>query len=146
MRWPKGTTCWPAYAGTSEMLSGTPPKVVQRQRTSLTRSTTSWSFCTIEAMENFLADRKAMVQHQETMPRTRTYLWMRGNLNKEMFEVWEVVDAVPPSTALETEPELNVDPSSGQAYLPCLVAPETVVRSESADGSDEEKDEWAEPF
>jgi len=103
--WQKGTTYWPAYAGTSETLSVTLPKAVERQRSSLTISTSCWSFCTTDAMERFLSDRKAMTQHQETMPRTRTYLWMGTNPSQETFEVWEVVDKVPPSTRLELELE-----------------------------------------
>lgn len=107
VKWQKDTTFWPAYAGTSEMLEGTLPRAVQRQRSSLTLSTRSWSFCTTEAMERFLSDLKAMTQHQETVPRMRTYLWMGMNPSQGTFEVWEVVDRCPPSTALELELEEN---------------------------------------
>lgn len=105
MTWQKGTTYWPAYAGTSETLEEMLPKAVARQRSSLTLSTRSWSFCTTEAMERFLSDLKAMTQHQQTMPRTRTYLWYGLNPGNETFQVWMVEDKVPPSTALELELE-----------------------------------------
>lgn len=139
MRWPKGTTCWPAYAGTSETLSETLPKAVQRQRSSLTISTSCWTFLTKEAMELFLSDRKAMTQHQETMPRTRTHLWMMFHVKQERFEVWEVVDRVPPSTRLELERESSPE-DERQRQLPGLA--ESHVRSGTADGPVQED----EPF
>lgn len=116
MTWQKGTTYWPAYAGTSEMLSSTMPKAISRQRSSLTLSTSSWSFCTSEAMERFLADLKAMTQHQEMMPRTRTYLWSGLNPAQEVYEVWQVVDICPPSTQLELEPSSSVADPLGSKY------------------------------
>lgn len=106
-KWPKGTTCWPAYAGTSETLSAMPPREVVRQQSSLTLSTSCWTFSTMTAVEMWMSDRKAMTQHQEMMPRTRTYLWMRVNEKNEVFEVWELVERCPPSTQLELEPELS---------------------------------------
>lgn len=109
------------------MLKETLPKAVQRQRSSLTISTSSWSFCTKEAMESFLADRKAMWQHVEMLPKMRTYLWVVFHVKQELFEVWEVVDRVPPSTALELEPSQISDGPQGcarsalQEELPGLV-------------------------
>jgi len=110
MRWRKGTTYWPAFAGTSEMLSEMLPKAVKRQQSSLTISTRCWTFSTTDAMERFLSDLKAIVMHQEMVPRTRTYLWSGLNPTEEVFEVWMVEDKCPPSTQLELEPEVNVGP------------------------------------
>lgn len=109
------------------MLRETLPKAVQRQRSSLTISTSSWSFCTREAMRTFLDDRKAMWQHVEMLPKMRAFLWEVFHVKQEIWEVWEVVDRVPPSTAPELEPsQISDGPrNSGalahQAVLPGLV-------------------------
>lgn len=120
--WQKGTTCWPAYAGTSETLSGTLPKAVRRQRSSLTISTRCWTFSTQDATERFLSDLKAMMQHQEMMPQTRCYLFVTCNVKNELFEVWMVEDRVPPSTALELELDSPERPrAGGQLTLPAFL-------------------------
>jgi len=72
-----------------------------------------------------------MTQHAEMLPKTRTYLWMRFHVEQEMFEVWEVVDKLPPSAPLELEPDSSPDPqgsrvtkssfSADQQVLPALV-------------------------
>jgi len=140
MKWPKGTTIWPAFAGTSETLSATLPTAVRRQRSSLTISTSCWSFLTQKAMESFLEDRKAMTQHAEMLPKTRTHLWMRFHVEQEMFEVWEVVDKLPPSAPLELEPDRSPDlPESRATKSPCDAGQQVLpalVMEISADGTE----------
>jgi len=108
MQWPKGTTFLPAFAGTCATLS-LMPKAVSKQVSSLTSSTTCWSFCTMEAMEAFLQDRKAMGMAAETRPPTRIRLFTAFHVKQEVFEVWELVDREPPSTAPELAPSVNHD-------------------------------------
>lgn len=108
MKWRKDTTCWQAFAGTCATLSSTMPKEVKKLVSSSTVSTSSWSFCTSEATERFLQDLKAMRMHQEMMPQMRSILLVLCNEKNELFEVWEVLEKVPPSTNLELE--LNSSP------------------------------------
>lgn len=108
MKWPKGTTCWPAFAGTSDTLSETLPKAVTKLRSSLTISTSCWTFSTLEAATRMLEERKMMAMASSTMPLTRVHLWVQL-LKWEEARVWEVVDKLPPSTAPELEPD-NVGP------------------------------------
>jgi len=108
MGWRKqivGTTSWQDSAGTSEMLSETLPKAVQRQRSSVTSSTMLWSFCTKEAMEIMLSDTTAMMQAMESLPRKRWSLFHVEDVKNEVFQVWLLLDSVPPSTAQEQELE-----------------------------------------
>lgn len=63
----------------------------------------------MEALETFLADRKAMSQHQERMPTTRVTMWIVFHVKQERFELWECEDKVPPSTAPELEPSSSPD-------------------------------------
>lgn len=73
------------------MLAETRPTAVRRLASSLTLLTTSWSFCTKEAMETFLSDRKAMLMHAETTPRIRWILLTRTCPRQETYEVWELL-------------------------------------------------------
>lgn len=108
MGWRKrivGTTSWQDSAGTSETLSATLPKAVQRQRSSVTSWTMCWSFCTKDAMEVMLSDTTAMMQAMESLPRVRWSLFHVEQEKDELFEVWLVVDKCPPSSAPEQELE-----------------------------------------
>lgn len=64
----------------------------------------------MEAMERFLSDRRAMLQHAQTTPRTRVFLWMALDPAQDEFQVWELGETVPPSTA---EEELRDSSRSG---------------------------------
>jgi len=144
MKWRKGTTCWPAFAGTSAMLSETIPRAVEKQRSGVTLWTSCWSFCTTEATERFLSDKKAMTQAVETIPLTRSHLWVICDEKSQLFQVWEVVDKVPPSTAPELEPNKSPDRSGGGSS--CQREPalqEQCLLMEVSNG--EEQEDW-EPF
>jgi len=132
MKWQKHSTILPAYAGTCEPLLGSLPKAIQKLRTSLTRSTTRWVFSTPGSMETWMAERVAMSQHQETIPRVRVTLLTQCEPRNEEWTVWEVVDLCPPSTATELEPSSSPDDPrrgslerqecrSNQCLLPGLV-------------------------
>lgn len=47
---------------------------------------------------------------------TRSHLWVICDEKSQLFQVWEVVDKVPPSTARELEP-----PHSGEGPRPLQV-------------------------
>jgi len=147
MRWRKGTTCWPAYAGTSATLSETIPKAVQKQRSGSTLWTSCWSFCTTEATERFLSDRKAMSQASETIPMTRSHLWVICDEKSQLFQVWEVVDKVPPSTAPELEPNRNLDLFGGETSQVNEPASPSPCHREviSNDGEGSQELWWEEP-
>jgi len=137
------TTIWPAFAGTSEPLRWRLPKGIAKLRNSLTISTTRWDFSTLSSMETFLADRKAMTQHQQTMPMLRTTL-MWSTDHKGEWTIWEVVDRLPPSTAHELsrdsspgEPRATSkesEPTAPQSRQQCCL-PGLVIEV-SADGQD----------
>jgi len=50
-----------------------------------------------------------MSQASETVPLTRTHLWVICDEKSQLFQVWEVEDKVPPSTAPELGAEQNND-------------------------------------
>jgi len=90
--WRKAITFLPDSSGTCETLARTQVTEASRLRNSWTLLTTSWSFCTREAMETFLSDRKAMLMHAETSPTTRWNLWIRASKSKQVYEVWETLE------------------------------------------------------
>jgi len=104
------TTIWPAYAGTSEPLQERLPKAMNKLRGSYTILTTCWAFSTQSSMETFLTDRKAMAQHSTTIPRVRTTLLWTFHVKHEEWQVWELLEQVPPSTAQEQGLPLSGDP------------------------------------
>lgn len=119
MTWHVRTTFLPAYAGTSEPLASRLPKEIAKLRSSLTISTTRWSFTTLSVLESWIAERTAMTQHQETMPRTRVTLVMETSTNRDEWNAWEIVDKVPPSVRLE-EPRSSLrDPPRGSTSVSC---------------------------
>jgi len=102
------STISPVYAGTSEPLPSQLPKAIKKRMTSALHSMTRWSFMTLSSAEIWLMDRIPMLQHQETMPRTRVTLFLEEK-GKET-NVWEMAEKVPPSTALELGPSSTSDP------------------------------------
>lgn len=115
MTWRKRSTILPAYAGTCEPLLGSLPKEIKKLRTSLTRSTTRWVFSTPGSMETWMAERVAMSQHQETLPRVRVTLLTEADPANEEWSVWELVESVPPSAAPELECDRPHRPLASQS-------------------------------
>jgi len=131
-KWHVRTTISPVYAGTSEPLPSQLPKGIKKRMTSALHSMTRWSFMTLSSAETWMMDRIPMLQHQETMPRTRVTLFLEEKGNET--NVWEMAERVPPSTARELGPSSTGDPRDSasasrspqeaarrEQYLPGLV-------------------------
>jgi len=74
-------------------------------------------------------------------PLTRVRLFVAENPKKEVFEVWELCDREPPSTAPELEPSKNRERDDGTSSEPAVAKPErcqlclpALVMEVSADG------------
>lgn len=119
------------------MLVETLPTAVNQQRSSLTLSMKSWSFCTREAMEAFLSERKAMNQAMTTRPILRSHLFTVTNARKEIWEVWELEDVLPPSTRQEElfDSFRHEDGSSKKAVHDQALTSSASVEEEAEDGS-----------
>lgn len=99
MKWRSPITTLQVWSGTCATLEETLPKEVRQLRNSSTICISSWTFSLEKAAMMMLEERTMMAMAAETMPRHRVHLCVMKRSGE--WQVWELVELVPPSSHSE---------------------------------------------